>query len=271
MDILDIFLKSNMPCCVFNQRYHIGRMKLRSLAIRVGRLPEYLDALRKSREFTTNSREGKGKFNPVSQKIKKRAMNEYLSNKGTTKEIASKFGFNERRLREWFVKAGELSKFEEVAKRNIHSYSSQPISLISKIKISGINSINYHGGIKLDVRRGWINGVSIRRMNHPDATVNGYVPEHRLVMEKLIGRRLRSDEIVHHIDLDPSNNSPENLLLIESHSMHGLLHTYFQYALVQLLSREDLKKLTNDLLNMALENKPKRKHHKHHKGKEHVA
>lgn len=38
--------------------------------------------------------------------------------------------------------------------------------------------------------------------------------EHRLVMENILGRRLTSDEIVHHKDHDKKNNHPDNLQLM---------------------------------------------------------
>ena len=45
---------------------------------------------------------------------------------------------------------------------------------------------------------------------------NKTVYEHRHVMEKMLGRKLRSDEHVHHIDGDKSNNSIKNLELLSS-------------------------------------------------------
>lgn len=58
---------------------------------------------------------------------------------------------------------------------------------------------------------------------HPSA-VHGRVLEHRLIMEGIIGRRLLPEEVVHHIDGNPSNNAPENLLLLPSQSAHMKLH-----------------------------------------------
>lgn len=39
--------------------------------------------------------------------------------------------------------------------------------------------------------------------------------EHVRIMELQIGRRIRSDECVHHIDGDRSNNTPSNLALMD--------------------------------------------------------
>ena len=62
--------------------------------------------------------------------------------------------------------------------------------------------------------------VLLKCPKHPHANRNGYVREHRLLMEKKIGRYLHREEIVHHIDGDKSNNSIENLELHSSNGEH---------------------------------------------------
>ncbi len=48
--------------------------------------------------------------------------------------------------------------------------------------------------------------------------------EHRHVMEGLLNRKLNSSEHVHHIDGDPLNNDPDNLMGPISASDHAKLH-----------------------------------------------
>lgn len=47
--------------------------------------------------------------------------------------------------------------------------------------------------------------------NHHLAMSNGYVYEHRLVLEKKLGRHLKKGEQCHHIDGNKQNNHPDNL------------------------------------------------------------
>ena len=56
--------------------------------------------------------------------------------------------------------------------------------------------------------------VSIYFPDHPKSSSDGYVMEHILVMESLLGRHLADDECVHHINAVRNDNRKENLKLM---------------------------------------------------------
>lgn len=58
---------------------------------------------------------------------------------------------------------------------------------------------------------------------HPNADRYGYVWEHRLVVESLLGRYLERWEEVHHINHDKTDNRPVNLAVL-THAEHRAAH-----------------------------------------------
>ena len=97
-------------------------------------------------------------------------------------------------------------------------------SIETKLKMSEakIGSLNHQwiGGKRFD-ENGYI---LVNQKNHPRANSSGYVYEHRLVMEKKIGRYLTRDEVVHHINEIKDDNRPENLMLFSSVAEHQSFH-----------------------------------------------
>jgi hypothetical protein len=74
----------------------------------------------------------------------------------------------------------------------------------------------------------WIGGrvqdgngyILVYQPDHPHARAQGYVYEHRLVMEKKLGRYLAPEEVVHHMNSDAQDNSPENLAHFPNNAEH---------------------------------------------------
>ena len=66
--------------------------------------------------------------------------------------------------------------------------------------------------------------VHIYRPNHPHINNTGYVYEHIVVMEKMIGCAIPKGAVIHHCNGDKTDNRPYNLRLFKSQSEHAEYH-----------------------------------------------
>ena len=92
------------------------------------------------------------------------------------------------------------------------------------------------------------NGIAIRPFNdknyyknrkdlnrpHISVDSSGYIHQmsqrqHRLIMEKFLGRKLTKNEHIHHIDFNKSNNDINNLFLFHTNDAHLSYHGYIKH------------------------------------------
>ena len=66
--------------------------------------------------------------------------------------------------------------------------------------------------------------VYILMREHPFANNEGYVPQHRLVVEQQIGRYLKPQEECHHLNRIRDDNHPGNLMAFINRSIHQKFH-----------------------------------------------
>jgi len=77
---------------------------------------------------------------------------------------------------------------------------------------------NWKGGKTINSR-----GYALtRKQRHCNASP--YVPDHILIAEKVLGKRLPPSAVVHHSDGDTLNNTNSNLVICENQGYHLFLH-----------------------------------------------
>ena len=119
----------------------------------------------------------------------------------------------------------------ETAEQIALSYSTYKQSVLNSLKrtktprrqswlrANGAKNANWRGGVR------WIKGYKHLLMpNHHLARADGYVAEHRLLAEQLIGRQLLSNEVVNHKDRDTTNNQIGNLEVFDNNGEHIAMH-----------------------------------------------
>lgn len=84
--------------------------------------------------------------------------------------------------------------------------------------------------------------------NHPNRNQKSAVPTHILVAERRIGRYLRRGEVVHHLDLDRSNNDWENLCVMPR-GTHLVLHRVLGEVGIRLVCAGHTERVMRTIIN----------------------
>lgn len=137
----------------------------------------------------------------------------YVEDKLTMSQIGARLGCSKQSVRRQLNVAGLLLTNEEKAERR---------------EERGNKSAHVSGSYN-----------RIKAPGHPAANADGYVVEHRLVMESAIGRYLKPEEEVHHVNMKKLDNRIENLLMIGSSRDHHRLHKYMERCAAYLLRGGD--------------------------------
>ncbi len=93
-----------------------------------------------------------------------------------------------------------------------------------------------------DKHGSWKGGTIVQEGYVFKRVPNGYKRVHVMMAEKVLGRRLRNGEVVHHINCDPSDNRPSNLLICTV-----AYHKWLHYEMARRYAREHFSPPKGDL------------------------
>ena len=89
--------------------------------------------------------------------------------------------------------------------------------------------------MKWEVKYGRLKPINIGRICGRGYVMVGNKFEHRIIMEKKLGRKLKSEEHIHHIDSNRANNAIDNLAIL-TNSEHAKIHYKLNRGIVVCLS-----------------------------------
>lgn len=155
-------------------------------------------------------------------------MDAYTNRRLTMSEIGKEVGCtaatilgNLRRFNITIRPTSEYKRGSKLTKEHIEAikrrHTGKIVSAETRRKMSDsrkrgkFRSPNWKGGRRIGRTD---NYIQIYRPDHLFANKEGYVMEHRLVMERIIGRYLTKNEVVHHKNKVRNDNAPDNLQLM---------------------------------------------------------
>ena len=92
-----------------------------------------------------------------------------------------------------------------------------------------------------------ISYIKIPSPYHPYKDKNGFVQEHRLIVENKLKRFLTPEEVIHHINEDKKDNRIENLMLFKNQKEHQKFHLKLkQFGITNPIKRQIENRWNNE-------------------------
>ena len=145
---------------------------------------------------------------------------------GTVHNYMVRYGIKARRGVRDSKRDDFLKKLKARPHRSGFHLSDQQKALISEKHKGKMRKPSKYGGHLKKRSDGY---VKVYCPGEHGATKDGYKMQHILVAEEMIGRYLKDDEVVHHINHNRSDNRPENLAVMTA-SEHMRLHMKERWA-----------------------------------------
>ena len=170
--------------------------------------------------------------------------NEYIIQEKTMKQIAKEYNIAVGSVYNYIKKYNiesrkhltekQRKKLSEMRKGIPSKKKGTKLSEETKLKMSIAKKGKFRnpskfGGARKHRQDGYI---SVFLPTHPNASKDGFVMEHILIMENHIGRILKEDEVVHHKNKIRDDNRIENLELM----------TFKEHARLHMIERHELKR-----------------------------
>ncbi len=173
----------------------------------------------------------------------KTVLQEFNANRAVkVSAIAKALGISIATLQEWFTRYNIIRRGSGTGIKTASHSAKISKALIGRKLSEEHLAATRKGHIASGHWKGWyIDKYGYKHIGIPG---NGYILEHRLVVERSIGRKLIKSEIVHHIDSNTLNNDIDNLAVIsrKEHSLINKLLTHIDANLASAIVKTLLKR-----------------------------
>lgn len=148
-------------------------------------------------------------------------MDMYVNQGMIRKQIANHFGVGMGVVNGWFSGLG-IKLPEEMYNNAVRGQCRSVVSNARSAQLKQQRNLAHNNTHLMDGYRRLYNP------GHPSCTKDGYIPEHRHVIEAEIKRFLTDEEHVHHVNYDRVDNRLCNLMLVSAVD-HGRFHKFMEY------------------------------------------